>query len=279
MKNAEKILEVLERYHGDGEQAVRGESDPSVLYAFSDIRENLLEWYPFEKGAELLQIGSDAGALTGLFLKKGLRVTVFETDEQEIAVGEKRFAQCTDLSYVREVADDEGSGAFDYVVLVGTLDRAPEWFSSLHPYEELVQKAKEYVKPGGVLFLAAANRMGVRYFSGAARMERGFTKAELGRMLDKPIGDTAFAGVAAKNGSTTWYYPMPEYRLPVMLYSDAYLPVRGEFSNLDVSYDAPRYQMMSEEAALNICCEEGQFANFTSSYLVVWKKFCTPLQV
>lgn len=266
MKNAEKILEVLERYHGDGEKAVRGESDPCVLYAFSDIRENLLEWYPFERGAKLLQIGSDAGALTGLFLKKGLKVTVFETDAEEIAVGEKRFAGGMELSYVKEIADADGRGAFDYVVLVGTIDRAPEWFSSLNPYEELVQKAKEYVKPGGCLFLAAANRMGIRYFCGAARMERGFTKTELSRMLDGTEDD------AEKKGSITWYYPIPEYRLPTMLYSDSYLPVRGEFSNLGVAYDAPRYQMISEEAALNICCEEGQFANFTSSYLAVWKK-------
>lgn len=270
MKDAEKILEVLERYRGNGEEAVRNESDPAVLYAFSDIRENLLEWYPFEKGKKMLQIGSGMGALTGLFVKKGLDVTVFETDADENAVAEKRYAGILqgeqkiegNLRYVKEVADEDGTGAFDYVCLIGVMDRAYEWFPSQNPYMELLEKAKDYVKPGGTLFLAVMNRLAIRYFSGAARVETGFTKKELEKMLLDTKG----------TGEASWYYPIPDYRLPVSLYSDEYLPAHGEFTNLGAAYDAPRYQVISEEAALNICCEEGQFTNFTSSYLVVWKK-------
>lgn len=266
----EKIIEVLKHYNADTERAVQSESDPAVLYAFSDLRENLLEWYPFEKGKKLLQIGSGAGAVTGLFLKKGLDVTVFETDPDEERVAKMRFSDVLEgkkqiegtLSYVREVSDEDGMGAFDYVVLIGVMDRAFEWFPSQTPYEDLIRKAKEYVRTGGSLFVATANRMAVRYFSGAARLERGFTKKELEAML---LG-------TEDDGTCSWYYPIPDYRIPVSIYSDEYLPAPGEFSNLGAAYDAPRYQVISEEAALNICCEEGQFTNFTSSYLAVWRK-------
>ena len=272
MKNADKILEVLERYHADVQEAVQKESEPVILYAFSDIRENLLEWFPFQKGERVLQIGSDAGALTGLFLKKGMDVTVFETDDEEILVGTTRYARELEqqnaegteyrLTYAKQIADEAGREAFDYVVLVGTLERAPEWFSSQNPYKELIQKAKEYVKPNGTLFVTAVNKMAVRYFSGVARLEKDFTKTELEAMISGTEGE----------GKTAWYYPIPDYRLPVSIYSDAYLPTHGDFSNLGAAYDAPRYQVISEEAALNLCCEEGQFTRFTSSYLAVWTK-------
>lgn len=266
----EKIIKVLKHYDADTERAVQSESDPAVLYAFSDLRENLLEWYPFEKGKKLLQIGAGAGAVTGLFLKKGLDVTVFETDLDEERVAKMRFSDVLEgkkqiegtLSYVREVSDEDGMGAFDYVVLIGVMDRAFEWFPSQTPYEDLIRKAKEYVRTGGSLFVATANRMAVRYFSGAARLERGFTKKELEAML---LG-------TEDDGTCSWYYPIPDYRIPVSIYSDEHLPAPGEFSNLGAAYDAPRYQVISEEAALNICCEEGQFTNFTSSYLAVWRK-------
>ncbi|MDO4294768.1 MAG: glycosyltransferase [bacterium] len=269
MRDADKILEVLERYQGDMEAAVRQETEPAVLYACSKLRENLLEWFPFEKGKCLLQIGSGAGALTGLFLEKGLSVTVFETDDEEILVGRSRYAKVLEekegearLSYVKEIVDEQGSQAFDYVVLVGSLGRAAEWFSSKNPYSELLQKAKEYVKEGGTLFVTAMNKMAVRYFSGAARLERDFTKRELEELFEE----------GEEEGSLRWYYPISDYRLPVSLYSDAYLPMHGEFRNLGAAYDAPRYQVISEEDALNLCCEEGQFTQFTSSYLLLWTK-------
>lgn len=40
-----------------------------VLYHFSPVRQNILEWYPFKKGAEILEIGSGAEPLQGFCVK------------------------------------------------------------------------------------------------------------------------------------------------------------------------------------------------------------------
>ena len=39
-----ELLDLLEKYKGDAEAALRGETSPWCLYAFSPLRENLFEW-------------------------------------------------------------------------------------------------------------------------------------------------------------------------------------------------------------------------------------------
>ena len=62
----------------------------AVLYHCSDIRENLLEWYPFKKDASLLEIGSGCGALTGLFARKVKSVTCIELSERRSLINAYR---------------------------------------------------------------------------------------------------------------------------------------------------------------------------------------------
>ena len=44
-----ELLDLLEKYKGDAEAALRGETSPWCLYAFSPLRENLFEWLEIGK--------------------------------------------------------------------------------------------------------------------------------------------------------------------------------------------------------------------------------------
>ena len=44
-----ELLDLLEKYKGDAEAALRGETSPWCLYAFSPLRENLFEWLEMKK--------------------------------------------------------------------------------------------------------------------------------------------------------------------------------------------------------------------------------------
>lgn len=274
MSDAYAILDLLDEYGKDVRKALWESDNPDCLYAFSDIRENLLEWFPFEPGARLLQIGSGYGALTGLFLNRGLKVTVLEPDDVEVVIGKRRFEEwnpdeirtgCYEgdkvLCYAHMMpAEFDGTG-FDYVVMAGSLEQAPDWYGSLYPYQDLLEKARQALKPGGSLILAADNRLALRYMAGKEKKIRGFSKQELEKMLGQ-----------SGEGSVQWFYPLPDYRLPSVLYSDRFLPKSGELSQLSTAYDEPRYRLFSEEAWLEMLGEEGQFVNFTSSYLVIYRK-------
>ena len=42
-----EILDMLDQYGKDTDGALMNGEGPEVLYAFSAMRENLLEWFPF----------------------------------------------------------------------------------------------------------------------------------------------------------------------------------------------------------------------------------------
>ena len=68
-----ELLDLLEKYKGDAEAALRGETSPWCLYAFSPLRENLFEWLEIGKKDRVLQVGSDYGSCTGLLRSAPVR--------------------------------------------------------------------------------------------------------------------------------------------------------------------------------------------------------------
>lgn len=69
----DRLLQICK--NGKQDEVLRTSSEWPVLYHLSDIRENLLDWYPFTKQDDILEIGSGCGALTGLLSRKAGSVT------------------------------------------------------------------------------------------------------------------------------------------------------------------------------------------------------------
>ncbi len=249
-----KILALLDKYGTDLKRALKENKKLEYLYALAELRENLLEWYDFRKEGHLLQAGADFGALTGLFAKKCASVTVLDPQEENLETVRVRYQGKTNIEYLcgslTDYAKEAGpGGGYDYVTLIGTL--RPE-----EPVQAQVEAAKRLLAPGGVLLFAACNRFGMKYFAGAGRDAVTVTKREL---------FTLFPG-------GTFYYPMPDYKLPNEIFSDRYLPKKGDLSGALAVYDYPKYLLMDVGAAYDAVCEDGQFDNFANSFLVVWEK-------
>lgn len=252
-RNSQEILTLLEKYGNDTRRALRENKKLAYLYALSELRENLLEWYGFRPESRLLQIGADWGALTGLFVRQAVSVTVLDPEEEALKVVQKRFSEqgqavCCVQAGLMEYADRE-PGMYDCVVFAGG-------FSEKTDKKSQLEAARKLVAPGGVLLVAACNQFGFKYMAGARRDAVSFTKRELESAL--PGG--------------RFYYPMQDYRLPGELYSDGYLPKKGELTGLLTVYDYPEYLMMDVGAAFDAACEDGRFDEFADSYLVVWEK-------
>ena len=138
-QTAERLLELLEQYGGDEKQILRENRELEYFYALSDMRENLLEWYPFGREDALLQIGSGFGAMTGLFAARAGEVTVLDGDEEDLAVNRRRHGGRDNINYVNCTPDEYaaraakggetapgGAGLYDCVTLVDGLGENPE---------------------------------------------------------------------------------------------------------------------------------------------------------
>lgn len=247
-----EIRNLYLKYNGDIKKLLAENPNPDYLYALSDIRENLLEWYAFEPSASLLQAGSDYGALTGLYSRRVSHVTVLDLNQNNLSFNRLRHQDRNNIRYVNGDFDSIHQETFDYVVMTGSLKE---------PVKEQIEKAKNLLKPGGKLIISVCNRLGLKYQAGAVPDKIRLSRTELMELL---------CGKEQAEGEVSFYYPMPDYKLPVTLYSDAYLPAKGDLTHAILAYDYPKYLRFDLGKMFDEVCEGKQFETFANSFLTIW---------
>lgn len=254
---SKELMEMWERYQGNVKQILADYSRLDYFYALSDMRESLLEWYPFRSEGNLLQVGADYGALTGLFSVKTAEVTVLDTSREQLEFCEKRYQEAGNIrtvlgdivGYQRQTQEER----FDYVVMIGSLK--PD-------YEAQIAAAKALLKPKGQLIVAVCNSFGMKYWAGVPKDEHSFSRKTITRLL---------TGKEDGGSELEWYYPMPDYKTPMTIYSQGYLPGKGDLTNTITAYDYPKYLQLDVGASYDQVCEDGQFENFANSFLMIWR--------
>lgn len=261
MKRIDDAIQLmLKEYNGDIRSALQEPVPLDYLYALSDQRRLLLDWYEFDPHAKLLQVGADYGAMTGLYCTRVEHVTVLDPEEKSLETVRMRcplaervdYVRDTLVSYAAQQAFVGAAGDFDYVVMA---DSASEGLDAAQ-----VQAAKALLKPDGVLILAVPNALGIKYLAGTAAEAHGLTKQRLMALLD------------GNGEQMRFYYPMPDYRTPITIYSDQYLPKKGDLSRVIPAYDYPPYHMIQMGEKLDLACEAGVFDQYANSYLVFWSQ-------
>ncbi len=262
-----EIQMTLKAYDGDIRRVLSDNDRLDILYALSDQRELLLEWYDFEPDAKLLQVGADYGAMTGLYRSEVAQVTVLDTNKEALETVRLRYPGAESIDYVQKSLAEyasEAENVYDYVMMVGQ-EKAL--------CQQEIDDAKRLLKPDGILIVAVPNALGMKYLAGTAREENALTKKRLQTML---CGDFLSAevgqgrGACMKTGFLRFYYPMPDYRTPISIYSDEYLPKKGDLTRVIPAYDYPQYHVMDMGEGFDAVCEDGKFDLYANSYLVFW---------
>lgn len=150
------------------EEMLRSSRQWPILYHISDIRENLLEWYPFNEDADLLEVGAGCGALTGLFSRRVKMVTCIELSEKRSIINAERNKDRNNIEIkIGNFEDIVLDKKYDYITLIGVWEYAGLYVSGGESYVSMIRKVKEYLKPNGKIIVAIENKMGMKYFNGA----------------------------------------------------------------------------------------------------------------
>jgi SAM-dependent methyltransferase len=251
-------------------------------YHLSPARHNLLKWYPFRREGSLLEIGAGCGALTGLFCDKVERVVALEYSPRRAGITALRFAGRPNLEIaVGGFQDFETAEQFDYVTIIGVLEYAAEFYGGRNPYESFLKRAAQLLRPGGHLLLAIENKIGLKYITGAAEDHTGrpfdsiygypysqnvrtFNRTELAALLH-----------AADFRQLDWYYPLPDYKLPHAVLSEAVHPTDTDpiwaLSPATLPH-LPRREILSEKLLGQTLAQAGLFGEFANSFLVIAAK-------
>lgn len=270
----ERLLE-LAKSGQDMDEILMANDEWPILYHFSDIRKNLLDWYDFDPNGALLEIGAGCGALSGLFCDRCREVTAIELSKRRSTINAYRNGNCDNLTIrVGNFEDIDFSGrTYDYVTLIGVFEYSIQYIHEPDPFKGMLKRCKSLLNPGGVLFIAIENKYGLKYFAGAAedhngrRFEsiEGYPTADFVRTFSRRslVAMLTEAGFISK-----FYYPYPDYKLPQAVFSNDYLPGRSDIMNAVPSYDRERFAMFDEQRVFLELIEDGYFPDFANSFLI-----------
>lgn len=269
------ILDIVKK-QTDFTDVLQESDDWAVMYHLTPVRQNILHWYDFNENGNLLEIGGGCGALSGLFAKRLRDVKVVELSKLRSEIIYNRHKQYDNLEVIAgNINDITFKEKFDYVTLIGVLEYAGKFTEAEQPFKHFLSNVKSYLKPEGKLLIAIENKFGLKYWSGAREDHTGrffdsienypddksiqtFGKLELEQLL-----------YSAGFSEMQFYYPMPDYKLPKTIYSDAYLPGTDDLFDLySPNFDQDRLALFNERKAYKNIIKNGNFPFFSNSFLL-----------
>ncbi|MGP1470732.1 MAG: class I SAM-dependent methyltransferase [Schwartzia sp. (in: firmicutes)] len=258
---------------GDFDEVLKEDDRWPVFYHLSDMRGGLLGWYELPPDAEVLEIGAGFGALTGQLSDMAGHVTVMEHSLFRARSLAKRWTTRENIDvYAGDLFDMPFRRRFDLITLVGVLPELFEGSAALSPYADYLRALQEYLKPHGRILLAMDNRLGLKFFCGARDAYAG---EPFGGLSGTAGGGHLFTAaeiraIASEAGYAyvRFYYPLPDYRLPQLIFSDAHLPDAAVGEGL-IPYDPTSdTRVLSETYLYRHIVANGLFPAMANSFLV-----------
>lgn len=259
----------------------------AAFHNFTDARENLINWYPFGKSATILEIGAGMGALTGLLCESAANVVALEQSPQRAEIIKIRHRAKSNLDVVcADIYTYNFEQKFDYVLLIGVLEYVGINSEFEKPYHTLLKRIYELLKPTGKLLLAIENRFGLKYWCGASEDHTGIS-------FDGIAGykNNSYTTRYEKNGVCTfskndlnnffatcgykdakWYYPLPDYKFPMAIFSDQYLPTESDIEAIKFTYPVESELIANEKELYKDVIANGVFPFFANSFFVEVRK-------
>ncbi len=269
-----KMLEIAKEHLSFKELSKRDLEFP-VVYHFSEIRENILNWYPFEADSTVLEIGAGCGAITGMLCEKAGKVVSVELSKRRADINYERNKDKDNLTImVGNLNDMVFQEAFDYIVVNGVLEYAISFTQGDTPYETFLKNMSSYLKKDGKILIAIENRLGLKYFAGAPEDHtdlhffgieeyphnqtiRTFSKVELSELL-KRSGFSYYK----------YYYPYPDYKFPTEIFTDESL-YNNMYGKAYADYTENNVKLFDETVAVKGLIKEQILDRFVNSFLVV----------
>ena len=275
----EELLDIVTAHPEEEYSKVIGErKDWAILYHLSQVRWNIVEWLPITKDQTVLEVGAGCGAITGVLSDKSKKVTCIDLSKMRSTINATRNKNRDNIKILLgnfQDVEESLTETYDWITLIGVFEYGQGYIDSETPYVDFLKRMRRHLSPEGKIVIAIENRLGLKYFAGCAEDHTGnyfegiegypnpvhvrtFSRPELEKICDE-------AGFSKRE----FYYPYPDYKLPMAIYSDDYLPKVGELRDNRRNFDRERYLLFDESKAYDSIIKDGLFPIFSNSYLIV----------
>lgn len=238
---------------------------------------NILNWYPFKENTSILELGDNSyGEITKLLCKRASKVTYIEYSLENAKIVQDKNKERDNLEIiVGKFNDIQINQKYDYIILIGSLPYLAK--QNNMSSKEFINNLNNILNPDGKILIAVDNKFGLKYFVGDSenylqkkfvsilnynneenKIET-FTRESLIKMLEE-------CGYEGHN----FYYPLPDYKLPNVIFSDKELP---KYNTIDkyVPYYNDNATILINEIDLYreiLRTNENLFTFFANAYLV-----------
>ncbi len=203
-------------------------TDWPSLYHLTGNRANIMR--PFEaiyKNANVLEIGAGCGAITRYLGESGANVLALEGSPRRAAIARSRTRELQNVTVLAEKFDNfQPDDRFDIVTLIGVLEYANLFTPGENPHLNMLQRARQLLKPDGKLIIAIENQLGLKYFAGAnedhlgepmigieGRYRKDQAQTFGKKKLQALLSDAKFA-------QSSFLAPFPDYKLPISIVTE-----------------------------------------------------------
>lgn len=205
------------------------ESNIESFFYTTEIRKNIVNWYPFKHKSRILEIGAGVGSITGALLKNNNSVVSVEGSKRRAEVIYERYKENENLEiYCGNYNQMEFEEKFDYIVLIGVFEYARVFCGNrTESFDIFFRNIIKNLKPNGKVIIAIENKLGLKYLNGLSEDHfkipyigiedyksnnkfETFSRNQLRNFFKKYGYDSKFYGV------------FPDYKLPSYIFSENY---------------------------------------------------------
>ena len=270
----DRLLDIVKSGENIRERLMKSD-DWAELYHLSDIRKNILSWADMGADSSVLEIGAGCGAVTGILCEKCKSVTCVDLSKKRSTINAYRNAEYDNLRImVGNFEDVQFSEKFDCITLIGVFEYSIYYISSDDPFVDMLKKCRSLLKENGKLYIAIENKYGMKYFAGAKEDHTGKAydgiegysdvdrvRTFSGYALNEMLKEAGFSGIEFR-------YPVPDYKLPMALFSDDRLPAPEDITYRSPNYDRDRVDSFDELKVTRQICADGMFPDFANSFVI-----------
>lgn len=250
----------------------------AILYHFSNVRENIVQSMPITKEDSVLEIGAGCGAITGVLARMAKNVDAVELSMKRSLINAYRHQEADNITIkvgnFQEV-EQHLEKKYDVITLIGVFEYACSYIDSEQPYAEFLEIIKKHLTKDGRLILAIENKFGLKYWAGSREDHTGKFFDGLEGYIDTDSKVRTFSKEALKKiitdagyGKAEFYYPFPDYKFPVQIFSDEYLPREDDLNiGLD-TFDNTRMMLFNENRVYANLLKEKKFDFFANSFFI-----------
>lgn len=270
-----EIIEYAKKYK-DTDEIFKNDIRWPVFYHLTPIRKNILNWYPFKEGSEVLEIGAGMGAITGALCEKCGKVTCVELSKNRASSIAVRNENKENLEIIVGNLNDIDfkERKFDYITLIGVFEYAALYTNTKNPYIDFLNNIKRLLKPDGKLLIAIENKFGMKYFLGAPEDHTNIKYDGITGYVNKKnvqtFGKKELEDILKECGleNMKFYYPLPDYKLPSLIFSDEYMPTVQTIENYKPYYYEGTEVEFDEIKAYKEVIKNNMFSFFANSFFI-----------